>query len=155
MKNQKWERGVVLVLVALFAIAGLSGCATLDRAYRQEVTWTNAPAVQVVTNTVVTTRSVAGPMGTNIVTEVVTSFVPVFYTNMVRVAMTNLAERPEALATIEAAGAGINTFMPGIGSLVALVFGGLYHGYVLRGHLQLRGRDGYGEDNIVQAAGFF
>jgi hypothetical protein len=129
MKNQRSGRGVGLVFVALFAVASLSGCATLDRAYRQEVSWTNAPAVQVVTNTVVVTRSVAGPMGTNIVTEVVTNFVPVFYTNMVRVAVTNLVARPEVMATIEAAGAGINTFMPGVGSLAALVLAGLYHGY--------------------------
>src|SRR5262249_46317125 len=45
------------------------------------------------------------------------------------VAVTNLTARPEVLATIEAAGAGINTFMPGIGSVVAIVLGGLYHGY--------------------------
>jgi len=128
MRNQKCG-GVFLVLVGLFAIGGLSGCATLERAYRQEVTWTNAPAVQVVTNTVVMTRSVTGPMGTNMVTEVVTNLVPVFYTNMVRVAVTNLVGRPEVLATIEAAGVGINTLMPGIGSIVALVLGGLYHGY--------------------------
>ena len=128
MRNQKGGYGV-FVLVALIAIAGLSGCATLDRAYRQEVTWTNAPAVQVVTNTVVVARSVTGPMGTNTVTEVVTNFVPVFYTNMVRVAVTNLVARPKVLATIEAAGVGINTLMPGIGSIVALVLGGLYHGY--------------------------
>ena len=43
--------------------------------------------------------------------------------------MTNLVARPEVLATIEAAGAGVNTLMPGLGSIVALVLGGLYHGY--------------------------
>jgi len=128
MRNQRCG-GVFLVFVALFAIGGLSGCSTLDRAYRQEVTWTNAPAVQVVTNTVVVARSVTGPMGTNTVTEVVTNLVPLFYTNMVRVAVTNLVARPKVLATIEAAGVGINTLMPGIGSIVALVLGGLYHGY--------------------------
>jgi len=128
MKNGKCGL-IVMVVAGLVAACGLSGCATLDRAYRQEVTWTNAPVVEVVTNAVVVSRSVTGPMGTNVVTEVVTNFVPVFYTNMVRVAVTNLAARPEALASIEAAGVGINTFAPGIGSIVALVLGGLYHGY--------------------------
>jgi len=37
--------------------------------------------------------------------------------------------RPEGLASIEGTGAVINTFMPGIGSIVALALGGLYHGY--------------------------
>lgn len=129
MRNQKCGVGAGLVLVALVAVWVVSGCATLDRAYRQEVAWTNAPVVEVVTNTVVVSRSVAGPMGTNVVTEVVTNLVPVFYTNMVRVAVTNLAARPEALASIEAAGVAVNTFMPGVGSLIALVLGGLYHGY--------------------------
>ena len=36
----------------------LSGCATLDRAYKQEVTWTNVPTVQVFTNTIVVTNTV-------------------------------------------------------------------------------------------------
>jgi hypothetical protein len=39
-----------MVVAALLAVNGLSGCSTLDRAYKQEVTWTNAPVVQVVTN---------------------------------------------------------------------------------------------------------
>src|SRR5215813_281354 len=129
MRNQRCGRGVVLFFVVLFAIAGLSGCSTLDRAYRQEVTWTNVPVVEVVTNTVVVTRSVTGPMGTNIAAEVVTNLVPVFYTNLVRVAVTNLTARPEVLATMEAAGGVINTFAPGVGSVVALVLGGLYHVY--------------------------
>ena len=106
MKNGKC--GVVVGVVLVFAmVAGLSGCSTLDRAYRQEVTWTNAPVVTVMTNEVVVTRSVAGPAGAGVVTEVVTNFVPVFYTNVVHVPVTNLVARPEALTAIGAAGAGI------------------------------------------------
>jgi hypothetical protein len=55
--------------------------------------------------------------------------VPVFYTNLVQVPVTNLVARPEAEAAIRATGSIINTFMPGIGSIVALALGGLYHGY--------------------------
>ena len=86
----------------------------MDRAYKKEVTWTNAPVVQVVTNTV---------FATNMVTEVVER------TNVVQVAVTNLVAKPEMLATIEATGSIVNTFLPGIGSMVALLLGGLYHGY--------------------------
>ena len=71
--------------------------------YKQEVTWTNAPVVQVFTNTVVVTNTVPlvmertnvvyvtnaatgavsgyvarEPVATNLVTAVVTNFVPVF-----------------------------------------------------------------------------
>jgi hypothetical protein len=143
-----------MVVAALVAVNGLGGCSTLDRAYKQEVTWTNAPVVHVFTNTVVvtnavpvvmertnvvyvtnaTTGAVAGylerePMATNVVTAVVTNLVPVFYTNVVQVPVTNLVARPEALATIEAVGSVTNTFLPGIGSILALALGGLYHGY--------------------------
>jgi hypothetical protein len=137
------------------AIGGLSGCAGLDRAaYNRQVTWTNAPVVQVFTNTVVVTNTVpvvtertnvvyvtnaatgavAGymsrePVATNLVSAVVTNFVPVFYTNVVQVPVTNLVGKPEAVATIEATGAVVNTFAPGIGSILALALGGLYHGY--------------------------
>ncbi len=38
-------------------VVGLSGCAP-DRAYKQELTWTNAPVVHVFTNAVVTTKRV-------------------------------------------------------------------------------------------------
>jgi len=140
--------------VALLVVCA-GGCASLDRAaYRQEVTWTNAPVVHVFTNTVVvtntvpvvtertnvvyvtnaTTGAVAGylacePVATNMVTAVVTNFVPVFYTNLVQVPVTNLVAKPEALATIEAVGTVTNTFLPGIGSILALALGGLYHGY--------------------------
>jgi hypothetical protein len=133
MKNEKcggWCGVVASMIVAGLVMAGgLGGCSTLDRAYKQEVTWTNAPVVHVVTNTVVETRTIVEPSGTNVVTELVTNFVPVFYTNLVQVPVTNLVARPEALASIEGAGGVINTFMPGIGSVVALALGGLYHGY--------------------------
>ena len=138
-----------------FLVACATGCSTLDRAaYRQEVTWTNAPVVQVFTNTVVVTNTVpvvtertnvvfvtnavsgavAGyavrePVATNMVTAVVTNIVPVFMTNLVQVPVTNLVAKPEALATIEATGSIVNTFAPGIGSILALALGGLYHGY--------------------------
>src|SRR5512136_769917 len=146
--------GVAVVAAAMLAVSGLSGCSTLDRAYRQEVTWTNAPVVHVFTNTVVLTNTVpvvmertnvvyvtnaatgavAGylerePVATNLVTAVVTNLVPVFYTNVVQVPVTNLVAKPEALATIEAVGSVTNTFLPGIGSILALALGGLYRGY--------------------------
>ena len=146
--------GAAVVATALFALVGLSACSTLDRAYKQEVTWTNAPVVHVFTNTVVVTNvvpvvtertnivymtdsatgAVSGyatrePVATNMVTALVTNFVPVFMTNVVQVPVTNLVARPEAEATIQAAGGVINTFAPGIGSIVALALGGLYHGY--------------------------
>ncbi|HRY59708.1 MAG TPA: hypothetical protein P5097_13640 [Candidatus Paceibacterota bacterium] len=148
-----WAAAVAGALALLVACA--SGCASLDRAaYKEEVTWTNAPVVHVFTNTVVltntvpvvtertnvvyvtnaTTGAVAGylerePVATNMVTAVVTNFVPVFYTNVVQVPVTNLVAKPEALATIEAVGTVTNTFLPGIGSILALALGGLYHGY--------------------------
>jgi hypothetical protein len=137
-----------------FLVACASGCSTLDHAYKQEVTWTNAQVVGVFTNTVVqtstvpvvvertnvvyvtnaTTGAVAGylarePVATNMVTAVVTNFVPVFYTNVVQVPVTNLVAKPEAEAAIQAAGSVVNTFAPGIGSILALALAGLYHGY--------------------------
>jgi hypothetical protein len=138
----------------MLAVNGLSGCSTLDRAYKKEVTWTNAPVVQVVTNIVVVTNTVPQvvertsvvyvtnavsgavsgyatrePVATNMVATVLTNFVPVFYTNIVQVPVTNLVAKPEALAAIDATGSVVNTFMPGIGSILALALGGLYHGY--------------------------
>jgi hypothetical protein len=59
----------------------------------------------------------------------VTNLVPVFATNMVQVPVTNLVAKPEAEETIRAAGTVINAVAPGVGSIVALVLGGLYHGY--------------------------
>jgi hypothetical protein len=43
-------------LIGLLALTG--GCTTLDRAFNQQVAWTNAPVVQVVTNTVLATNLV-------------------------------------------------------------------------------------------------
>ncbi len=154
LKSGGWCGAAVMVVAALAAVGGLSGCATLDRAYKQEVMWTNAPVVHVFTNTVVvtntvpvvtertnivyvtnaTTGAVSGygvlePVATNMVAAVVTNVVPVFMTNVVQVPVTNLVARPEAEAAIQAAGGVINTFAPGIGSIVALALGGLYHGY--------------------------
>jgi hypothetical protein len=156
MRNAKcggWW-GAAVVVAAVLAVSSLSGCSTLDRAYKKEVMLTNQAVVEVVTNTVVVTNlvpqvvertsvvyvtnaatgAVSGyatrePVATNIVTALVTNFVPIFYTNVVQVPVTNLVAKPEALATIEATGSVINTFMPGIGSIVALALGGLYHGY--------------------------
>jgi len=157
MKTAKvgmWCGAAVMVVAAMLAVGGVSGCSTLDRAYKQEVTWTNQPVVGVFTNAVVqtstvpvvvertnvvyvtnaTTGAVSGylarePVATNLVTAVVTNFVPVFYTNVVQVPVTNLVARPEVLGAIEAAGSVTNTFLPGIGSILALALGGLYHGY--------------------------
>lgn len=157
MKNAKrgvWCGAAVVFVAALVVAGGLSGCSTLDRAYNREVTWTNAPVAQVVTNTVVVTNmvpvvtertnvvfvtnAVSGAVtgyaireavATNFVEAVVTNVVPVFMTNLVRVPVTNLVARPEVLASIDASGSVVNTFLPGIGSMIALGLGGLYHGY--------------------------
>jgi hypothetical protein len=50
-------------------------------------------------------------------------------TNVVQMPVTNLVAKPEAEAAISAVGSVVNTFAPGIGSIVALALGGLYHGY--------------------------
>ncbi len=130
------------------------GCAALDKGYDTQVTWTDTPVVKVVTNTVVVTNvvpqvveresvvlvtnqvtgDVSGyvarePVATNLVTVLVTNTIPVFETNIVQVPDTNLVAKPAALATIEATGGVVNTFLPGVGSLVALLLGGFYHGY--------------------------
>src|SRR5512145_3271201 len=108
---------------ALVVLAAVTGCSTLDKAYRTEVTWTNAPSVHVFTNTVVVTNlapqvvertntvyvtnaasgAVAGyvervPVATNMVTVLATNLVPVFLTNIVQVPVTNLVAKPEAEA---------------------------------------------------------
>lgn len=137
------------------AVVGLiSGCATMDKGYDTEVTWSEVPEVKVTTNTVVVTNfvpqvvererivlvtnqatgMVSGyverePVATNRVTVLVTNTIPVFETNLVVVPVTNLVAKPEALATIEATGSVVNTFLPGVGSIVALLLGGVYHGY--------------------------
>jgi hypothetical protein len=153
MKSGVWL-GAAVVIAALTGVCVLSGCSTLDRAYKQEVTWSNAPVVRVFTNTVVVTNTVPvvtertnmvfitnavsgdvtgyatrEPVATNMVAALVTNCVPVFYTNLVQVPLTNLVGKPGAEAVISATGSIINTFMPGIGSVVALALGGLYHGY--------------------------
>ena len=152
-KGRKAMCGLVAV-VGMAALVTMGGCASLDKAYNAEVTWTNAPVVKVVTNTVVVTNlvpqivertrvvmvtndltgAVAGymarePVATNFVTLLVTNTIPVFETNVVQVPVTNLVAKPEALATIAATGSVVNTFLPGIGSMVALLLGGFYHGY--------------------------
>jgi hypothetical protein len=66
---------------------------------------------------------------TNLVTVTLTNTVPVFETNVVQVPVTNLVASPAALATIGAIGAVGDTYLPGIGSIIALLLGGLYHGY--------------------------
>ena len=122
----------------------VGGCAALDRGYKSEVKWSEMPVVQVITNTVVVTNLVpqvverqsvvAGivthePVATNFVTVLVTNTIPVFATNLVQMPVTNLVASPAALATITATGDVVNTFLPGVGSLVVLLLGGLYHGY--------------------------
>src|SRR5512135_2406367 len=117
MKRTKvgvWCGAAVMLIAALVAVSVLSGCSTLDRAaYREEVTWTNAPVLHVFTNTVVVTNTVPvvtertnvvyatnamsgavsgylarEPVATNMITAMVTNIVPVFYTNVVQVPVT-------------------------------------------------------------------
>ena len=136
MKNKM--RKVVCGFVAIVGMAMLvsvAGCATLDKAYNAEVTWRDEAVVKVVTNTVVVTNLVpqvvaeAGkPAVTNYVTLLMTNTIPVFETNVVQVPVTNLVAKPAAVATIDATGSLVNTFLPGVGSLIALLLGGLYHG---------------------------
>jgi hypothetical protein len=141
--------GMVMVAAVL-----ISGCAALDRAYDSEVTWSEVPVVETglrpmgVTNVVpqvvererivMVTNDVTGvvnsyserePVATNLVTVLVTNTIPVFETNLVQVPVTNLVASPAALATIGAIGAVGDTYLPGIGSMIALLLGGLYHGY--------------------------
>ena len=48
---------------------------------------------------------------------------------MVQHLATNLAPMPQVDASIQAAGSLLDLMLPGIGSLLALVLGGAYHGY--------------------------
>jgi hypothetical protein len=154
-KMLKAKSGLVAVVgLAFIGLVGFSGCATMDKAYNEKVVWADAPTVHVFTNTVVLTNTVPvvtertnivyvtnaasgavsgvatrEPVATNFVTAVVTNLVPVFMTNVVQVPVTNLVAKPEVETAIGAAGSVINTFAPGIGSIVALALGGLYHGY--------------------------
>jgi hypothetical protein len=154
LKCGGWFGAAVILAAALTVVGGLSGCSTMDRAYKQGVTWSDVPTVHMFTNTVVVTNTVPvvtertnivyvtnevsgavsgyatrEPVATNMVAAVVTNFVPVFVTNMVQVPVTNLVAKPEAEAAIQTTGSVINTFAPGIGSIVTLALGGLYHGY--------------------------
>src|SRR5258708_37281018 len=117
MMNKKCGKYVVAIILcaALVVVGGLNGCSTLDRAYKQEVTWTNAPVVHVFTNTVVVTNTVPvvmertnvvyvtnatsgavsgfatrEPVVTNFVSAVGTNLGPAFVTNVVQVPVTNL-----------------------------------------------------------------
>src|SRR5207245_1307113 len=96
------------------------------------------PVVVERTNTVFVTNAASGAVSgvatreavaTNYVTATVTNLIPVYMTNLVSVPVTNLVERSGATAAIEATGSIVNAFAPGIGSIVALAVGGLYHGY--------------------------
>ncbi len=153
--REKLVWATLLAGALAFLLVAAAGCSTLDRAaYKQEVTWTNAPMVRVFTNTVVqtstipivvertnvvyVTNAVSGavtgyatrePLATTMVTALVTNFVPVFYTNVVQVPVTNLVAKPEVEAAFSAAGSVVNTFAPGVGSILALALAGLYHGY--------------------------
>src|SRR6516162_1518808 len=136
--REKYFWGVLIAAALALLVACASGCSTLDRAYKQEVTWTNEPVVHVFTNTVVVTNTVpVVTERTNIVyvTDAATGTVSGYATrepvatNMVAAAVTNLVAKPGVVATIDATGSVINTFMPGVGSIVALALGGLYHGY--------------------------
>jgi hypothetical protein len=62
------------------------------------------------------------------VAAVVTNFVPMLFTNMVQVPVTNLVAKLETEAAISALGSVVNTFAPAIGSIVALALGGLCTG---------------------------
>ena len=152
-KMRKAVCGLVAI-VGMAMLVTMGGCATLDRVYDKEVTWANQPVAKVVTNTLVVTNvvpqivertkvvmvtnevtgAVSGyvarePVATNLVTMLVTNKIPVFETNIVQVPVTNFVAKPSALATIEATGGVVNTFLPGVGSVLALLLGGLYHGY--------------------------
>ncbi len=63
------------------------------------------------------------------IAAVVTNVLPVFYTKVVQVPVTNFVASPGVVTTIDATGSVINAFAPGIGSIVALPLGRLYHGY--------------------------
>lgn len=149
----KLETKLIFVMVAGLAVCLFAGCGTLDRAYNKQVATEPVPVVTAATNAVVSSNQVAEivtrwravyetnaagmvsvadivePVATNYVTKLVTNFVPVLLTNYVSVPVTNLVAKPETEATIQAAGAVVNTFLPGIGSVLALALGGLYHGY--------------------------
>ena len=94
--------GAAVVVAAMLAVSGLSGCSTLDRAYQQEVTWTNAPVVHVFTNTVVLTNSVPVVLErTNIL------YVTNASTGLIGVVMIGRARSPGASVTRRPGGTGL------------------------------------------------
>jgi hypothetical protein len=149
----KWN-GKLGWAAVIAAVVLVTGCSTLDRAYDEEVTLTEQPVVHMYTNTVVVTNfvptliertnvvlatntlsgEVTGnivrePVATNVVELVQTNYVRVIETNFVSVPVTNLVAKPGAESMIQGAAMITNTLAPGLGSLVALALGGLYHGY--------------------------
>ena len=63
---------------------------------------------------------------TNVAVVVVTNTVAVWATNLVPVLVTNYVERPEVQAGIKAVGTVVDTFVPGIGTLISLALAGAY-----------------------------
>ena len=147
-----WMIGAASCVLA--ALAAVSGCRSVDRLlYRQGVTYTNAVVERVVTNAVVVTNVVvefleratvvyetnalgvvAGsvrrePVATNLVSSVVTNYVPMIVRVAQGVVVTNLVERPGVALVAETLPKAVDGLVPGLGSLLALVLGGLYHGY--------------------------
>ena len=57
---------LIMVVGMAAALVTMGGCATLDKAYNAEVTWTNAPVVKVVTNTVIVTSSLLRHMSASL-----------------------------------------------------------------------------------------
>jgi ATP-dependent protease Clp ATPase subunit len=107
--------------------------------YTNTVVVTNfVPTIIERTNVVLATNELSGevigqvvrePVATNFVELVQTNYVRVFETNFVSVPVTNLVAQPGAESMIQGAAMITNTLAPGLGSLVALALGGLYHGY--------------------------
>ena len=152
MRRTTWA-AAVLVGVAVM-VMGLSGCATVDRLlYQQSVTYTNRVIERVVTNAValtnvevqilervrvVTETNASGvavgmvyrdAIATNLVCSIVTNYVPVVVRTTEVIAVTNLVDRPGVLASIECLPNAVDSAVPGLGSLLALVLGGAYHMY--------------------------
>jgi hypothetical protein len=127
----------LFVLAALAALAAvLCGCSTLDKLYSRQVTTNTVATVSPVTNAVTVTNTVTqtftltnGVTQTNVVAVVVTNTFLAWQTNIATVTVTNLVDSPAAETTVTAVGGVVNTFLPGVGSLVALLAGGAYHIY--------------------------
>src|SRR5690349_20265076 len=102
IRSRKSVGGTMMVVALVGALCLCPSCGTLDRGYNKQVSWTNAPVVQVFTNTVVVTNfvpqviertnlvlvtnaatgAVSGyaarePVATNVVTMLLTNFVHV------------------------------------------------------------------------------